>query len=95
MILKYPGLLAFLFIKSLTHKILRRLLKVYNDNKKIKIKKKSRKRAHCVTIGFPEVITYNFMISGEKTLIKTVTGVIKFKLTGLRLWLKIFLTTGQ
>lgn len=44
MILKYPALLAFLFIKSFTQKILRRLLKVYNDNKKIKIKKKKQEK---------------------------------------------------
>ena len=29
------------------------------------------------------MITYNFMISGERTFIKTVIGVIKFKLTVL------------
>lgn len=84
MILKYPALLAFIFLKSFTQKILQRLLKVYNDNKKITIKK-SRKSAHCVTTRFPAVITYNFMIRGERAFIKTVIGVTKFKLTVL--WL--------
>ena len=96
MSLKYPASLAFIFLKSFTQKILQRLLKVYNDNKKIKIiKKKSRKSAHCVTTGFSALITYNFMISGERAFIKTVIGVIKFKLTVLWLSLKILLTTGQ
>ena len=95
MILKYPALLAFILLKSFTQKILQRLLKVYNDNKKIKIKKKSRKRAHCVTTGCSAAITYNFMISGERAFIKTVIVVIKFKLTVLWLSLKILLTTGQ
>ena len=95
MSLKYPALLAFIFLKSFTQKVLQRLLKVYNDNKKIKIKKKSRKSAHCVTTGFSALITYNFIISGERAFIKTVIGVIKFKLTVLWLWLKILLTTGQ
>ena len=36
MSLKYPALLAFIFLKSFTQKILQRLLKVYNDNKKLK-----------------------------------------------------------
>lgn len=35
-ILKYPALLAFIFIKSFTQKILQRLLKDYNDKKKLK-----------------------------------------------------------
>lgn len=47
MSLKYPALLAFIFLKSFTQKILQRLLKVYNDNKKIKIKKKQEKRTLC------------------------------------------------
>ena len=94
MSLKYPALLAFIFLKSFTQKILQRLLKVYNDSKKIKKKKNSRKSAHCIT-GFSALITYNFMISGERAFIKTVIGVIKFKLTVLWLWLKILLTTGQ
>ena len=94
MSLKYPALLAFIFLKSFTQKILQRLLKVYNDNKKLKLKK-SRKSAHCVTTGFSALITYNFIISGERAFIKTVIGVIKFKLTVLWLWLKILLTTGQ
>ena len=44
MILKYPALLAFILLKSFTQKILQRLLKVYNDNKKIKIKKKKQEK---------------------------------------------------
>ena len=47
MILKYPALLAFIFLKSFTQKILQRLSKVYNDNKKIKIKKKQEKSTLC------------------------------------------------
>lgn len=98
MSLKYPALLAFIFLKSFTQKILQRLLKVYNDKKKNKNKKKAGK-AHTVlllcTTGFSALITDNFMISGERAFIKTVIGVIKFKLTLLWLWLKILLTTGQ
>ena len=49
MSLKYPASLAFIFLKSFTQKILQQLLKVYNDNKKIKIKKKAGK-AHTVLL---------------------------------------------
>ena len=38
MILNYKALQAIKFIKSFNQKILQRLLKVYNDNKKIKEK---------------------------------------------------------
>ena len=62
--------------------------------KKLKLKEKQEKGTLWY-YWFPTVITYNFMISDERAFIKTVTRVIKFKLTGLRLWLKIFLTTGQ
>ena len=50
MVLKYPALLAFIFLKSFTQKILQRLLKVYNDNKKIKIKIKKAGKAHTVLL---------------------------------------------
>ena len=50
MSLKYPALLAFIFLKSFTQKILQRLLKVYNDNKKIKIKIKKAGKAHTSTV---------------------------------------------
>ena len=49
MSLKYPALLALIFLKSFTQKILQRLLKVYNDNKKLKLKKKAGK-AHTVLL---------------------------------------------
>ena len=46
-ILKYPALLAFIFIKSFTQKMLQRLLKDYNDKKKLKLKKKQEKGTLC------------------------------------------------
>lgn len=52
MILKYPALLTFIFLKSFTQKILQRLLKVYNDNKKIKIKKKAGKGHTVLLLDF-------------------------------------------
>lgn len=52
MILKYPALLAFILLKSFTQKILQRLLKVYNDNKKIKIKKKAGKGRTVLLLDF-------------------------------------------
>ena len=52
MILKYPALLTFIFLKSFTQKILQRLLKVYNDNKKIKIKEKAGKGHTVLLLDF-------------------------------------------
>ena len=52
MILKYPALLAFILLKYFTQKILQRLLKVYKDNKKLKLRKKAGKGHTVLLLDF-------------------------------------------